>query len=865
MSVLDKDRKGLSVSAPIAVKGVANLGIVEIGEGKSDEILPISGVRTAFEGKPHWPKQEPNYSGNYQGDQNPGAGTEHHNFFWNQNTNSSNEINIPNHNFKTGDSVIITNGEGTNRFFTDWVNQIVHHLGSSANDPLAVSRWNIFSYYDVVNDRDVIVFRCWSMTEDPIKNIDVQMPFQMSSVVNGNSGLIYEDGKTVRKEYYVNYGSGSQSGSRMPVGAYSYNLLWNKTGRPDGGNGMWIIQNQSLSFPMSNTSYTSVVGGYSGNYEGGTDTHFVVGHGRSRDYYIINIDENTVKLALTKADALNGNSLTLKADSYFNAPRTGMVRSEEFMKSKNECFDFELNSYPTFGLYKGMNPGYDPKEYVRATDPGGAVSTINSFSWWRPYGTLLLSWDGYKGFSGNDWLTTDSTHQKVDPFIRQRKILSLYGSGSTDPGGLDSRPQAGLRFMNQNRSTKQNTPAHENQHGPVYGHTSTTDNYHTTDSDTDLLHGNAKGWARHEFMTALITCPTEFSWEQVPAFKYQQAVNDNLQNYLDQNILYVRAGGKIKFEGKVRVPEGDTFRQNNFGGMYVTLIYPSTTYGHHTCAIYYIMVKNSADTINLPTGRLSGFAGKNNWSGLQPYNRLPDFILRPHEKTVTEVAVYNAEDFRSFKTISHELDLPADFDSTSLAACKIGLSLYYSENGGNMAGTFQETDTQQPEYDSPIVNGVNSQNVFINALEVGKKYKVKDYAGYGAEVITAIAGTQLGPEMTSDEVKVGRTYTFTNTGGASQEDWSALYIDDLGGGEFSAATLTAEEIEGMQVKIASGTNLGALNGNATIREGGHPINSIIKVENITDVGPSLTAIGAFEPLSGAIQFFSSRLEYIPGD
>lgn len=855
MSILDKDRKGLSVSAPIVSRGVGNLGIVEIGEGKSDEILPISGVRTAFEGKPHWPKQQPNYNINYQGDQNPDAGSEHNSFIWSLAVDSQTptQINIDGHNFKTGDSVILNCPGGTNRFSQDFNETVTHHLGLYANDPSASCRWSVGSEYDVVNDRDVVRFTCRSGTEDPIDNIQIQTPGALNSVINGQSGLI-KDGRSVSIEYYVNYGSGSSPGTRLPQGFHDYTLQWQKTARPDRGQGYWLTVNNSIALPRT---LSDILGGFDT-----PEDAFVIGYNRNRDFYIIRIDENNIALAATKADALAGNRLTLNPGSYFAAPRVRLARSEEYMKSKNECFDFELNSYPTFGLYKGMNPGYDEKEYIRATDPVGGVSTINSLSWWRPYGTLLLSWDGYKGFSGNDWLTTDSTHQKVDPAIRQRKILSLYGSGSTDPGGLDSRPQAGLRFMNQNRSTKQNTPAHENTHGPIYAHTSTDDNYHNTNADDDLLHGNAKGWARHEFMTSLVTCVQEPTWYDTGGGLtngYYTATTENLP------IHYVRVGGKIKFEGKIRVPESDTFRQNNFGGMYVTLIYPSTTYGHHTCAIYYIMVKNSADTINLPTGRLTGNAGKYNWTGLQPYIRLPDYILTPYEKTVTEVAVYNAEDFRSFKTISHELDLPADFDPTSLAGCKIGLSLYYSENGANMAGTFQETDTEQPEYDSPIVNGVNSQNVFINGLEVGKKYKVKDYAGYTAEVITAIAGTQLGPEMTSDRVVPGRTYTFTNTGGASQEDWSALYIDDLGGGQFPASDLTAAEIEGMQVKIGVGTNLGALNGNATIREGGHPINSIIKVENITDVGPSLTGIGAFEPLTGSIQFFSSRLEYIPGD
>lgn len=864
MTVYDKSGAGLSVSAPVSQKGVVSRAVVELGEGPSDELLPIFGAQINLNGpiSLQWPQQEPSH----KTDTTPHTRTgKWYGVDWYNETNingtTDDWIECPNHNFETGDNILLITPESTHTSGS-FMRSKTYHVDVPA-EAVSICFWTVYSEFDPTthetdypNGRDIIYWKCESADDDPVDNIAVQPPGDFAAAQHAEFAPT-SDGRTVTLKWA--YPRDTNGVTTMPSGSYNWNLLWSKVSNPDGGLGMWIVVNKAFSFPRTQTTL---------NGADATTSH-TIGHKRTRDFYAIRGQEdangrtNKLQLAATKADAIAGNAIAL-SNGWNSGLPVHIIDIKEFAKSKNSCFDHQNNKYPAFGQWNGHPT---TQEYYNVNTPNSA-SLNEPQLWWRHYSPILLSWDGFKGFTGCDWLSTSVGHRLVNPTIFQRKIVKLYGSGSTDPAGFDSRPQAGIRFMNHDRA---GNPAELRNHGPVFSHITSDNNAHTLNYDSTMLHGFDGGWARNEFSTILLTTCPQSTWDNSDVVEPGESGKGNrydrfpfeIQSEVSTRTLplhYVRPGGKIKFQAKVRIPEDDTFRPKNFGGMYVTLMYPSTTYGHHTCAIYYVMFKNAGDTINLPTGRLTGEAGKNNWQGLAPYSQVtyPHKMLRPNDKTVTEVAVYNAEDYRSFKLVTNEIDIPADFDTSSEAHCKIGFSVYYSENGGNMSGTLSAAQGGNDE--APVVDGVNDQCVYISQIQEGKTYQVKDYGDFDANVMVQIAGTELGPTMPSNKIIPGGTYTFTNTGGA-QEDWSSIYIDDLGGGEFAASLLTAQEIEGMQVKIGPGTNVGALNGNATVQEGGHPINSFIKVENTSGLSVTLTDTGGFKPTTGAIEIFSPLCEY----
>ena len=77
--------------------------------------------------------------------------------------------------------------------------------------------------------------------------------------------------------------------------------------------------------------------------------------------------------------------------------------------------------------------------------------------------------------------------------------------------------------------------------------------------------------------------------------------------------------------------------------------------------------------------------------------------------------------------------------------------------------------------------------------------------------------------------------------------------------EFARRALNGDGLDGMAFKCSK-IEGAALNGNATIRTGGYPVNTSFTALNTTGIQQ-----GYFYQNSGTIQFYSPYVEYIPPD
>ena len=560
--------------------------------------------------------------------------------------------------------------------------------------------------------------------------------------------------------------------------------------------------------------------------------------------FCIRISDTEIALARTKADAQNNVRMGFKNVASGTDGAT-LVDLKYLTKTKNSCFDFNGN-VPAFQTYNGLlSAGTYPSlsNYNPAYNSGYPES--GSLTWWRHWGNIVLSNSGWTSYTGMNMLENEPPYDPVPRGSEQRKILVMYGSGSNDPGDVGN-----LFGVNNSRAG--------NLLGDVGSiHCHTTDLTKAVDYDSVQLAGSGTSWTKHEWYQPLVT---------EGQFRDHTTTPEGDTNPIWNDFAYVTSTGKIKFSAKIRIPANDQLRAKNFGGMYVRAEYDSALYGSGIQRIWYIKIQNRADTIDLPTGSLTGHAGKNNWPGHHGTN-LQSFSgagsgqpkCRPDNKIVTELGTYYADEFGSFKEISEEFSI-GDLATTTSGKSKVQLSfhVYFSECGANMSGT--SASGTNDENGNPVApattQDINPQHVTADQLIPGQKYVIADYGTLSYTDMYALAGVDpTHAEEENASAAVGeRTVTVITTGG---EDWSRFEKDNYNG---SKSAIPSNPGVGYMFKVANiaGITPTPSNFSGTIRRGGYPIGSTF-IPTTTGA-----ATGQFIPVSGAIHFYSPTCEYIPG-
>ncbi len=578
--------------------------------------------------------------------------------------------------------------------------------------------------------------------------------------------------------------------------------------------------------------------------------------------YCIKLGGDLISLARSSQDAANGVRMGLVQTS--SSQKFKLFDLRVLSRTKNCCFDFDTN-VPAFQIYnehpttKDANSGVHNNHRPYRT----AFPEDGNMMWWKHWGSLVLSNSGWTNWVGMDLLeneppyhpvsrvsaTVDGTYQRS----AEQRIISLFGSGTTDPGMVGN-----LYYPNFNRDA-----ALETERGPVICHTS-DGTASQTNHGSQVIAGQAYAWTKHEWYQHLVTHGTV-------------GENPGISDTSIYHQRYIRrAGGKIKFSSKVRLPETDPLATLNFAGIYVRAKFLKTG-NVETQKIWYIKFQNREDTINLPTGSLTSPAGKYNWSGPQGdgYDTA-NTDCRPENKIVTELATYYSDDFRSFKTISHEIDFTEDFAGTDpFVGANISFHLYYSENGANMAATAASSGVDaNTGAVNPLPpsnhNFINNQEVDATQLIPGRKYVVVDQGSLSSTELNAIVGVNINevPIIDIQSIKGERTYELVAHNNTNSSQWGNILVDNFNGTstpisekhghDGSGNAITAYPSLGTHFKVAAVA--GIISGLvASVRETGYPVGSVIDVQEA-----GTTATGAFVPTSGSIQFFSPTCEYIPG-
>lgn len=571
--------------------------------------------------------------------------------------------------------------------------------------------------------------------------------------------------------------------------------------------------------------------------------------------YCIKLGGDLISLARTSQDAANDVRMGLVQTVVSQTFKLFDLRI--LSRTKNCCFDFD-NSLPAFQIYNehpvtttsGVHDNHRPYRT--------AFPSHGNMMWWKHWGSLVLSNSGWTNWVGMDLLENEPPYH---PTIRQatpdpdyqksveQRIISLFGSGTTDPGMVGN-----LYYPNFARDS-----ALETERGPVICHTSdgTASN---TNHGTQVIAGQAYAWTKHEWYQHLVTHGTTGENPGTDGGYFQKYIR--------------RAGGKIKFSAKVRLPENDPLMPLNFAGIYVRAQFDSVSNGDDTQKIWYIKFQNREDTITLPTGSLTFPAGKYNWSGPQGdgYDT-SNTDCRPEDKIVTELATYYSDDFRSFKTISHEIDFTEDFAGTDpFVGADISFHLYYSENGANMAATAASSGVDGSGNPAPLDpqyhNFINNQEVDATQLIPGRKYVVVDQGSLSSTELNAIAGVNISevPIIDIQSIKGERSYELVSHNSQNNAHWNNILVDNFNGTSTPISEKHGFVNQAPNYYPAIGTHFKVFSvaGNisnlvAQVRETGYPVGSVIDVQQA-----GTTATGAFAPTSGSIQFFSPTCEYIPG-
>lgn len=621
--------------------------------------------------------------------------------------------------------------------------------------------------------------------------------------------------------------------------------------------------------------------------------------------YIIKVDDNTIKIATTKANADAGTEISISTEVNLNAgSEFRFYYVDHFLKLKNSLYDFNDN-YPTYNIFPNQ-----PRSQTENWDPTYNTSgfLFDPLPHWRAVTSTLLPID-FSGFIGTRFYENEFPYKDtgINPGS-QFRVIGLYGSGTSIPGSPvnQAAPEWGVLNPN-NKSFNSGTNNEEIQRVGAVAQGSSHD-------QNTRIPGATGVWVKNE---------------------WQQDVTTIAE--LDQLPL-VKTGGKFKVGCKVRVPSNDMLRSKNFGGFYVSMVYrkaSAPSVDHRD--VFYVAIKRANHTLNIPHSdghTLTATEKKYNWRGYKadPLNEHGNFdVLENEADYVQKLGEYNAEDLADFKSLDFEIPVPADYDEDgSQAAMRMSFHLYFHEAAEHLeglgassialdSGTFasnmtvgkkyviQEEGTESLSgggtglakwralgvltgtpargtifrcistasvlgsdqiagaevYEYDVTDEVNSSQIVA-----GNNYFIRELGSQLTQsAMHALAGTSERAIESSDVIRQGGTYTIVDHNANGTENWGSVYMDNGDGtevaltasDEFARRALNGDGLDGMAFKCSKidGT---ALNGNATIRTDGYPVNT-----SFTALATTGISQGFFVQGSGVVQFYSPYVEYIPPD
>jgi len=546
-------------------------------------------------------------------------------------------------------------------------------------------------------------------------------------------------------------------------------------------------------------------------------------------YYAIVIDETTIALATTYANALAGTRITFDGDRS-NTQSDGhcIVAVKHLCMIKNALFDYN-NQYPVFGQWNA-NPNY-----TTITQSGNAKTALTNGSYndweqylaqWRHYGTIMMPSNGYMSSAVQTFQQNDAPYKNSGVGTgNQARIISMGGPGTIYPLGSGTQiPDVAL-----------------------YSHFKSAYEATATQFLVNLV-GNANLWAMHQ-------------WQQDQFFVSH----------------YMRAGGKIRFGAKIRVSEEDMIEDKNFGGVYVHLGYFADTTGHTGASTFRnhiesITVKKRDTDLDLPSGQINAGRAAHTFrnDGLHPKVTIAGDEYTPSANNNTNLTVnhhyVNVEDHADFKEVVVEFDVPSDYSNTALTT---HFEPFYNGQGGN--STKMTLAMQFSENGAYIDNKDNDNNRLLNAtqLTVNEPYTIienksgVDNISLTQDELHSMMATSADdyPIESSEIMQVGGIYTIVTTG---SENWDNISADVFGKGDQNLVS-DYDILNGnnagvgfcFKVRSISGT----LNGTGTVRRGGYHESMDILPKNAHPTPPK----GLFVRRSGSVQIYSPFLEYIAPD
>ena len=621
--------------------------------------------------------------------------------------------------------------------------------------------------------------------------------------------------------------------------------------------------------------------------------------------YIIKVDDNTIQIATTKANADAGTEIGIATTINLNAgSEFRFYYVDDFLKLKNSLYDFNDN-YPTYNIFPNQ-----PRSQTDNWDPthNTAGFLFDPLPHWRAVTSTLLPID-FSGFIGTRFYENEFPYKDtgVNPGS-QFRVIGLYGSGTAIPGKPmnQSNPQWGILNPN-NKTFNAGTTSEEIERVGAVAQGSSF--------DTNTRIPGATGvWAKNEWQQDVTT----------------------IANLAEAPL--VKAGGKFKVGCKVRVPSNDMLRSKNFGGFYVSMAYrkdSAPSVNHRD--VFYVAIKRANHTLNIPHSdghTLTATEKKYNWRGFKanPLNDHGSYnILENEADYVQKLGEYNAEDLADFKSLDFEIPVPTDYDEDgSQDAMRMSFHLYFHEAAEHLeglstsaialnSGTFASNMTVGKKY---VISGAGTEDlsgggtglakwrvlgvltgtpaagtifrckstatvlgsdtlaggvvyeydvsdeVRSNAIVAGNNYFIRELGpNLTQSAMHALAGTTERQIEPSINIREGGTYTIVDSDANGTEQWASVFMDNGDGtevrltesDEFARRALNGDGLDGMAFKCSKidGTDL---NGNGTIRTGGYPVNT-----SFTALATTGIAEGFFVQGSGVVQFYSPYVEYIPPD
>ena len=628
--------------------------------------------------------------------------------------------------------------------------------------------------------------------------------------------------------------------------------------------------------------------------------------------YIIKVDDDNIQLATTKANADAGTEISISTEVNLNAgSEQRFFRVHDFLKLKNTLYDYN-DHYPTYNIFPDF-----PRTAADNWDPTYNTSgfLFDPLPHWRAVTSTLLPID-FSGFIGTRFYENEFPYKDtgINPGT-QFRVIGLYGAGTSIPGSPvnQSNPEWGVLNPN-NISFNAGAGNEEIQRvGAVAQGSSHGQNVR--------IPGATGVWVKNEWQQDLTTIAEGPQLSMVKAggkFKVGCKVrvprNDMLRSknfggfYVSmeyfktsapttktRDVYYVAIK---RADHTLNIPDSDghtltaTEKKYNWRGLSADALNERNTVGGASIAMEADYVQklgeyNAEDLadfksldfeIPVPTGfKDDGQASPDGSASIaMSFNIYYHEAAEHLEGLGSSSIVLDSGTFASNMTVGKRYVIQ-EAGTESLSGGGDGLAkwralgvltgtpargtIFRCISTASVLGSDQIAGAEVYEYD--VTDEVNSSQIVA-----GNNYFIRELGSQLTQsAMHTLAGTTERQIEPSINIRQGGTYTIVNHDENGTEQWSSVFMDNGDGtevrltesDEFARRALNGDGLDGMAFKCSK-IEGAALNGNATIRTGGYPVNTSFTALDTTGISQ-----GFFVQGSGVVQFYSPYVEYIPPD